>query len=325
MIGPVRLRQSNPLAWTYHAARSTAERGMLWPTNQVPERMHFDVFISHASEDKDAIARPLAEELRSRGFLIWFDEFELTLGDSLRRSIESGLANARAGLVVLSPSFFAKEWPQRELDGLTAREIAEAGKIILPVWHHVDHKYVARYSPTLADKLAISSTAGVIAVADAVERALRATTSAAGRRGTASSAPSALKTRAGESRSRGPNDQPAASAATTRRHTASRRPVGTPSRSPAATVSPRDPGLNSAPVRVPKRARGGGDFGDWLICSGVLTVVWWIGLTILAVVLAVAGVISDNFMGGHPVALIVFAAPAGMITAAVVVARDQDW
>jgi hypothetical protein len=94
----------------------------------------FDLFISHASEDKPAVARPLATELRERGWAVWFDEFELTSGDSFRSSIDRGLA-AQYGLVILSPNFFREELAQRELDGLTAREMAHPDrKVILPVW-----------------------------------------------------------------------------------------------------------------------------------------------------------------------------------------------
>ena len=77
------------------------------------------IFISHASEDKRTFVRPLAHALKGRGLQIWYDEFSLKLGDSLRRSIDRGLAECSAGVVVLSPSFFAKEWPQRELDAST--------------------------------------------------------------------------------------------------------------------------------------------------------------------------------------------------------------
>jgi hypothetical protein len=37
----------------------------------------YDLFISHASEDKDALVRPLAESLRDLGLSVWYDEFEL--------------------------------------------------------------------------------------------------------------------------------------------------------------------------------------------------------------------------------------------------------
>ena len=114
------------------------------------------MFISHASEDKDDVVRALAEELRQRGLRVWYDDFVLTVGDSLRRSIDKGLARARFGVVVLSPSFFAKEWPQRELDGLAARETS-GNKVILPIWHKVSKNEVLGYSPPLADRLALNT------------------------------------------------------------------------------------------------------------------------------------------------------------------------
>jgi len=121
---------------------------------------HWDVFVSHASEDKDSFARPLATALQDRGLHVWFDEFTLRVGDSLRRSIDRGLAKTRFGVVVVSPSFLEKEWPQKELDGLVAREV-DGRKVILPVWHNVTADLVRGYSPTLADRLATSSAKGL--------------------------------------------------------------------------------------------------------------------------------------------------------------------
>jgi hypothetical protein len=68
----------------------------------------WDIFICHASEDKEEIVRPMAKALLDEGLRVWYDEFTLTLGDHLRRSIDKGLALSRYGLVVLSPNFFAK-------------------------------------------------------------------------------------------------------------------------------------------------------------------------------------------------------------------------
>lgn len=116
-----------------------------------------DAFISHASEDKDDLVRPLAEKLTAIGFDIWYDDFQLTVGDSLRRSIDRGLASSRFGIVVLSPAFFAKNWPQYELDGLVNREISEGTKVILPLWHKVSKDEVRSYSPSLADKVALNT------------------------------------------------------------------------------------------------------------------------------------------------------------------------
>src|ERR1041385_4163892 len=65
-----------------------------------------DLFISHASADTEAIARPIAEKLQALGYEVWFDEITLKVGDSLRRRIDDGLRNARFGLVILSEAFF---------------------------------------------------------------------------------------------------------------------------------------------------------------------------------------------------------------------------
>ena len=122
--------------------------------------MTFDVFISHASEDKDAIVRPLAMALQQQGLEVWFDEAQIRLGDSLRRKIDDGLSKSRFGVVVLSPAFFSKEWPQKELDGLVAREDG-TGTVILPIWHNVSFEQVRAFSPPLADKLGAPSSKGV--------------------------------------------------------------------------------------------------------------------------------------------------------------------
>ena len=64
----------------------------------------WDVLISHASEDKEAIARPLADALQSKGLRVWYDDFSLRLGDSLRQSIDLGLGRSRFGVVISVPT-----------------------------------------------------------------------------------------------------------------------------------------------------------------------------------------------------------------------------
>lgn len=116
-----------------------------------------DIFISHAWEDKADFVEALAHALRAAGAEVWYDDFSLRPGDSLRRSIDKGLGSSRFGIVVLSTHFFKKEWPQKELDGLFQLESSGRSRI-LPIWHKVSKDEVASFSPTMADKLAFNTS-----------------------------------------------------------------------------------------------------------------------------------------------------------------------
>ena len=124
----------------------------------------WDVFICHASEDKRSFVQPLADALKKAGLKVWYDRFELKLGDSLREKIDQGLAKSQYGIVVASKAFFKKRWPQSELDGLVARQNSEGRKVILPILHQIAPKDVIQFSPSLAGRLAVESKQGLEAV-----------------------------------------------------------------------------------------------------------------------------------------------------------------
>ena len=135
----------------------------------------FDVFISHASEDKEAIVRSLVNALTEQGLKVWYDEFTLRIGDSLRRMIDKGLANSKVGLVVLSPSFIAKGWTNYELDGIVTRAVS-GEQILLPIWHQITKQEVMNFSPSLADKVARSTaTHTVEEIAEEIALLIRGT------------------------------------------------------------------------------------------------------------------------------------------------------
>jgi hypothetical protein len=100
---------------------------------------------------------------------VWLDEQELQIGDSLSGKMDQGLSRSRYGVVILSPAFFAKHWPKKELAGLRALE--DAGrKVILPIWHNVDKATVARFSPPLADSFAANSDQGMFTLAAMISK-----------------------------------------------------------------------------------------------------------------------------------------------------------
>src|SRR3984893_1275667 len=118
------------------------------------------VFISHASEDKEDFVRPLAEALKDSGIDVWYDEYSLKLGQSLRESIDKGLAHSRYAIVVLARLFFAKRWTNWELNGLVQRHLSSKDGVILPVWLNVNAQTVMEASPSLADILAVRAELG---------------------------------------------------------------------------------------------------------------------------------------------------------------------
>ncbi|GEM_PF-1362415 len=133
----------------------------------------FDAFISHASEDKEQVARPLALQLKRYGLKIWYDEFSLNIGDSLSASIDYGLSISDYGIVVISKKFFEKNWPRQELRALITKQVTLNKKIILPIWHNISKKEIEHYSPILADTIAANSNEGIENIATRLYKEIR--------------------------------------------------------------------------------------------------------------------------------------------------------
>jgi hypothetical protein len=131
----------------------------------------WDAFVSHASEDKKSVARPLARELGKYCLRVWLDECELVPGDSLRDKIDQGIANSRLGLLILSPSFFAKHWPKAELDALFSRQMSGT-RTIIPIWHKMTASELAMHSPLLSGILAFRTEQGTKSMAEGIAKQL---------------------------------------------------------------------------------------------------------------------------------------------------------
>jgi len=141
------------------------------------EEFEWDVFICHATEDKDDFVRELAKRLKRsklgvRKVRVWYDESALEAGDSLHDAISVGVKKSRYGIVVLSPNFFKKDWPQRELKALIQRDSRDF-KVILPIWLNIDHEGIKEHSPLLADAYAIKTEDGMANVVRKLMRIIR--------------------------------------------------------------------------------------------------------------------------------------------------------
>ena len=118
----------------------------------------YDVFVSHAYEDKESFVDEFVEALRNQGLKVWYDTDRLKWGDSMREKIDRGLAKSKYGVVILSPNYIDehKYWTKAELNGLFQVETVN-GKTILPIWHDLTKKQVVEYSPIIADRKAMTT------------------------------------------------------------------------------------------------------------------------------------------------------------------------
>jgi hypothetical protein len=123
-------------------------------------------FISHDRRDQKEIAEPIALELQKLMCPVWFDQYSLKVGDSLRESIEAGLRECPKCILILTPHFLMNSgWTKREYDSVFTRELVEKRRVILPVWHNVSVEEVYKYSPILADRVAVQWAEGIGVVA----------------------------------------------------------------------------------------------------------------------------------------------------------------
>lgn len=132
----------------------------------IPETIHtyveadeeYDVFVSHAWEDKEGFVDEFVAELEKLDIKVWYDKQRIKWGDSMRARIDNGLKKSKFGIAVISPDYIAdgKYWTKAELDGLFQLESVN-GKMLLPIWHNITKQQVMNYSPIIASKLAMTT------------------------------------------------------------------------------------------------------------------------------------------------------------------------
>jgi hypothetical protein len=138
------------------------------------KKYKYDVFISHAVEDKLPIANDLCARLEKAGLKVWYSGSELNAGDSITRTVREGLDKSRFGIVILSKNYIAKNWPLREFYHLLARE-SDGVKVILPVLHNITPAELAVEDLTMADLFAINADKGIDQVVTQLIEAMKKT------------------------------------------------------------------------------------------------------------------------------------------------------
>ncbi|WP_234461999.1 toll/interleukin-1 receptor domain-containing protein [Pedobacter segetis] len=159
-IKPRWSRASSPVFYT------ASEVQALTPIRQTVEKLAVlpdlrDVFLCHAWDDRQGIAKQLHDLLESNGVSVWFSEKDVTLGVPLMRAIDKGLANSRIGLVLVTPALI-KRLPQegiadKELSALLARDQ------LVPIVHDTTYEALREISPLLASRTGLSTAEETVA------------------------------------------------------------------------------------------------------------------------------------------------------------------
>jgi hypothetical protein len=132
-------------------------------------KYQYDVFISHAVEDKIAVANDLDKALRAKGLEVWYSGKELSIGDELTETIHEGLDQSRFGVVIISPTYLQKVWALGEYFRLKQRR----GKAVLPVFYDITPQEIGKLYPPMADLVGVSMSAGMDVVVEKLYRVIK--------------------------------------------------------------------------------------------------------------------------------------------------------
>lgn len=109
-----------------------------------------DVFLCHAWDDRQGVAKELHDLLVAAGVKVWFSEKDLGLGVPMMRAIDKGLANSRIGLVLVTPALLNR-LPK---EGIADKELSAllAGNQLVPIVHNTTYVALRNVSPLLASR-----------------------------------------------------------------------------------------------------------------------------------------------------------------------------
>ncbi|MFH0843718.1 MAG: toll/interleukin-1 receptor domain-containing protein [Bacteroidota bacterium] len=91
-----------------------------------------NVFISHSSKDKEFVDR-LVNDLAKVGVPVWYDKFDIRLGESIPGKINEGISNSKYFLIVLSNNAINSRWVNEELNAALIKQINSNGTFIIPI------------------------------------------------------------------------------------------------------------------------------------------------------------------------------------------------
>lgn len=96
----------------------------------------YDVFVSHASADKENYVQELQESFKKLGIKIFYDADTIEWGDDWEQKIKNGLEKCRYGVIVVTKNFYNRIWTEKELKSFLIRQNNNGENVILPILYN---------------------------------------------------------------------------------------------------------------------------------------------------------------------------------------------
>ncbi len=143
-------RAGSPVIYTYAQVQSLTPIREAVEIRAVTQPDLRDVFLCHAWDDRQGVAKELHDLLEAAGVKVWFSEKDLALGVPMMRAIDKGLANSRIGLVLVTPALL-KRLPN---EGVADKELSAllASNQLVPIVHNTTYDALRNVSPLLASR-----------------------------------------------------------------------------------------------------------------------------------------------------------------------------
>lgn len=109
----------------------------------------YSVFVSHASDDKIEYVDELVNEIKQLGINVFYDTDVIGWGDNFKEIIDTGINNCSLAVIIISPSYFGREWTEYEIQNLLKRQDSEKKKLILPILYRVSKEEFINHYPSL--------------------------------------------------------------------------------------------------------------------------------------------------------------------------------
>ncbi|WP_449506299.1 toll/interleukin-1 receptor domain-containing protein [Enterobacter ludwigii] len=143
-------KSSSSVSYTSAQVQSLTPIRQTIETRAVEQPDLRDVFLCHAWDDRQGVAKELHDLLVAAGVKVWFSEKDLNLGVPMMRAIDKGLANSRIGLVLVTPALLSR-LPK---EGVADKELSAllAGNQLVPIVHNTTYEALRNVSPLLASR-----------------------------------------------------------------------------------------------------------------------------------------------------------------------------